>query len=67
MQPLALLEKTVQQDHLIARRDGDTHFAKNGLGFLAQRLDVFRPTGELGQCTIETLSRLTLDFLVPRV
>lgn len=57
MQPLALFEKTIQQDHLIARRDGDSHSAKNGFGFLAQRLDVFRPTGELGQSTIKTLSR----------
>lgn len=63
MQPLALLEKTVQQDHLIARRNGDAEVGKHGFAFLAQRLDIFWPAGKLSQSAVESLTHVSVVSL----
>lgn len=55
MEPLALLQETIQQNHSIAAKDVGAHSAEDGLDFLAQRLDVLWSSGELGQCAVETL------------
>lgn len=55
MEPLTLLQETVQQNHSITAKDIGAHAGEDEFGFLAQRLDVLWSSGELGQCTVETL------------